>query len=241
VILRRGADTAASDAAFAATSFDLEWDTEDRDENWMVSYADILSTLLAMVVLLFGRLAVTNASPAAADEVAAAAAPDERGAEAVALPPAAADTPTQEDRLAALVEARFAGRITAERRAAGLQLTIPEVALFDSARAALQASASPLLEELAATLREAGEAQISVEGHTDSQPIAAGSLFDSNWDLAAARAIAVTRYLVDRGFEPGRLHSVSYAETRPVADNTTADGRAANRRVELQIEFAGPG
>jgi chemotaxis protein MotB len=47
----------------------------------------------------------------------------------------------------------------------------------------------------------------------------------------------VTRYLLDHGFAPQRVHSVSYAETRPVADNATADGRAANRRVELKVEF----
>jgi chemotaxis protein MotB len=109
--------------------------------------------------------------------------------------------------------------------------------LFDSARAELQASALPLLGDLAATLREAGDARISVEGHTDDVPVQGGA-FDSNWDLAAARANAVTRYLLDQGFAPARLQSVSYADTRPVADNGTPDGRAKNRRVELQIELA---
>ena len=64
-----------------------------------------------------------------------------------------------------------------------------------------------------------------------------GAEFASNWDLAAARANAVTRFLLARGFDPSRVHSVSYADTRPVADNGTAAGRAANRRVELRIEF----
>jgi chemotaxis protein MotB len=146
--------------------------------------------------------------------------------------------PTREDRLASLVEERFNGRITAEQRKEGMLLTIPEVALFDSARAQLQSSASPLLTELAATLREVGEARISVQGHTDSRPVQGGE-FSSNWDLAAARANAVTRYLLDRGFDPTRLHSVAYADTRPMSDNGTAEGRAANRRVELEIEFVG--
>jgi chemotaxis protein MotB len=94
-----------------------------------------------------------------------------------------------------------------------------------------------LLNELAATLREVGEAQISIEGHTDNRPVLGGE-FRSNWDLASARANAVTEFLLAHDFAPQRLHSVSYADTWPVADNGTADGRAANRRVELAIEFA---
>jgi chemotaxis protein MotB len=213
----------------------------EPDENWMVSYADLISTLLAMVVLLFGRVALSTTPPASGLEpiaVVAAARPDPALKPLPAMPEAApADGLTPEARLATLVAARFGDRIQAELRSEGLVLTIPEVALFESARAELQASALPLLNELAVTLREAGEAQISVEGHTDDRPVLGGE-FRSNWDLAAARANAVTRYLLEQGFEPRRLHSVSYADTRPVSANDTAEGRAANRRVELAVEFA---
>jgi chemotaxis protein MotB len=217
----------------------------EPDENWMVSYADLISTLLAMVVLLFGRVALSTTPPASGLEpvpVVTAARLDATLEPLPAMPerapdPAPAAEPTPEDRLASLVAARFGDRIQAEQRSEGLVLTIPEVALFDSARAELHASALLLLSELAATLREAGDTQISVEGHTDDRPVLGGE-FRSNWDLAAARANAVTRYLLEQGFDPQRLHSVSYADTRPVADNDTADGRAANRRVEIAVEFA---
>jgi chemotaxis protein MotB len=274
-MLQRGSANSAPDDDFAAaTQLGLDWDAGERDETWLISYADILSVILAMVVLLFGRMAMVAAPPievvapaeasdAAAVEVAVAeapsvevavleatpieAAPDSAVADsamaaaavadqsALAVAPAT-DLPTREDHLALLVEERFDGRIKTEQRREGLVLTIPEVALFDSARAALQQSASPLLTELAATLREVGEAEISVQGHTDDRPVHGGE-FDSNWDLAAARANAVTRYLLDGGFDAQRLSSVSYADTRPVADNGTIEGRAANRRVELKIEF----
>jgi chemotaxis protein MotB len=222
---------------------DLGWDAEDRDDTWLVSYADIISTTLAMVVLLFGRTALTPPAVAAAlVPPVVAAAPVEPAAVPLPAPPAeapssAATEPTPENRLADLVTARFEGRISAEQRKEGVVLTIPEVALFDSARAALHASALPLLNDLAATLREVGEAQISVEGHTDDRPVQGGE-FRSNWDLAAARANAVTEFFLAHGFAPRRLHSVSYADTRPVADNASAAGRAANRRVELAVEFA---
>ncbi len=226
---------------------ELDWETEDRDDSWLVSFADLISTTLAMVVLLLGRSAMTMP----ADAVALAPPPQiATPAPAVTVPtpvvvtaapaaeaPVADSDPTPESRLAALVTARFAGRISAEQRKEGVVLTIPEVALFDSARAELHPSALPLLSELAATLREVGETQISIEGHTDNRPVLGGE-FRSNWDLASARANAVTEFFLAHDFAPQRLHSVSYADTRPVADNGTADGRAANRRVELAIEFA---
>jgi chemotaxis protein MotB len=248
VIYAPRGDPASGDAELMPALLELEPDGGEHDETWMVSYADLISTLLAMVVLLFGRVALTSTTPeASALEPVSVAAAARADAELKPLPaitelaadPAPAASPTPEDRLASLVAARFGDRIQAERRTEGLVLTIPEVALFDSARAELHASALPLLSELAATLREAGDTQISVEGHTDDRPVLGGE-FRSNWDLAAARANAVTRYLLEQGFDPQRLHSVSYADTRPVADNDTTDGRAANRRVEIAVEFARP-
>lgn len=268
----------------------VEWTADDREDNWLISYADLLSVIFTMVVLLFGRMTVVAETPAveqpapettAADVAAApdaapivrivsepppveavvaaaaqqsAVAPglDARDSAAPPDPPPSdsapsadvardeslplPDGPSREDRVADLIEQRFRGQIAATRREHGLEITIPDVALFASARAALQESARPVLTELAATLREGGAARISVEGHTDNVPVQGGQ-FASNWDLASARANAVARYLLEQGFEPSRLQSVSYADTRPVASNDSEEGRAANRRVELQIGF----
>ena len=269
----------SADAEAMPAFVDLGWDAEDRDDTWLISYADIVSTALAMVVLLFGRAALAPGAPVApepaptavaavateqaplqeasqqpADEAAgldavtaSAEALERIEAAAETRAPAASDAadaapasePRPDERLAALVTARFAGRIAAERHDEGVVLTIPAVALFDSSRDDLSPAALPLLNDLAATLREVGEARISVEGHTDDRPVQGGA-FRSNWDLAAARANAVTRFFLAQGFAPERLHSVSYADTRPVADNTSPEGRAANRRVELAIDFEPP-
>lgn len=233
--MRNGA-SAADDSSAATALLDLCWSAEDGEDNWLISYADLLSVIFAMVVLLFGRmLAISATGPDVAETLRvtpAAAAP----AISIEAPPV---TPVaqREDELAALVEEQFSGRIETRRRDRGIALAIPAVALFASARADLEPAAIPLLTELAATLRQVGDARISVEGHTDDFAIQGGT-FDSNWSLAAARANAVTRFLLEQGFAPDRLQSVSYADTRPVADNSTPDGRAANRRVELQIELA---
>jgi chemotaxis protein MotB len=304
----------ASDDDARGTLAAIEWNADDREDNWLISYADLLSVIFTMVVLLFGRMTVVAETPAteasaaesaATEQVAAVAAPttdhvadvERQAADQVAsvepqaelvhartpplegppapestaaplggppAPASAADSeaeparladdalpppdsapndpvpplvaPSREDRVADLIEQRFRGQIAATRREHGLEITIPEVALFASARAALQESARPVLAELAATLREGGEARISVEGHTDNVPVQGGQ-FASNWDLASARANAVARYLLEQGFAPSRLQSVSFADTRPVASNDSDEGRAANRRVELQIGF----
>jgi chemotaxis protein MotB len=249
--------TAADDDIARATLAAAEWTSDDREDNWLISYADLLSVIFTMVVLLFGRMTVVAQQPAAEpapeDPVAEVAAAPELGARAPlpdiearadAPPPDHAqdespplpDDPSREDRVADLIEQRFGGQIAATRREHGLEIVIPDVALFASARAVLQESAQPVLAELAATLREGGETRISVEGHTDNVPVQGGQ-FASNWDLASARANAVARYLLEHGFEPSRLQSVSYADTRPVASNDDEAGRAANRRVELQIRF----
>ncbi|MFO7299362.1 MAG: flagellar motor protein MotB [Actinomycetes bacterium] len=79
---------------------------------------------------------------------------------------------------------------------------------------------------------------VQVEGHTDNVPFR-GRGYD-NWDLSADRALAVVRLLIDgHGIDPGRLSATGYASHRPVASNETAEGRAANRRVELVILIDG--
>ena len=236
-MLFRKVANAAEDSSATTALLELGWNAEDHEDNWLVSYADLLSVIFAMVVLLFGRMLAATAVPEAVDAVNGAAVAAIEARTSVVAAPATAES-QREDRLAALVEQRFSGRIETRRRERGIALAIPAVALFTSARADIDPAAIPLLTQLAMTLREAGDARIAVEGHTDDQPVLGGS-FDSNWSLAAARANAVTRFLLDQGFAPDKLQSVSYADTRPIADNSTVDGRAANRRVELQIELSG--
>jgi chemotaxis protein MotB len=245
-MVSRGLERTAARAQDSPEVLLFEWDTQDVDEGWMVSYADMLSVILAMVVLLLGRMVMTTLPVAdaelrteigtdVADEVAAEIAYTE-------VPPRRQDDPpdrsteNREAGLADLVEARFQGKIEAEPQEQGLLLKISDVVLFESAAARLQESAIPMLADLAATLKQLGETEVAVEGHTDSRAVLGGD-FESNWDLAAARANAVTEFLLAQGYDPGRVHSVSYADTRPVSDNDSESGRAANRRVELRIHF----
>lgn len=101
---------------------------------------------------------------------------------------------------------------------------------FDFDKSNIRADAAPILNEAAATLQSESQAAVSVEGHTD----AVGS--DAyNQKLSERRAHAVAEYLATHGVERSRLSTVGYGESKPVATNDSADGRAENRRVELRV------
>ena len=74
-----------------------------------------------------------------------------------------------------------------------------------------------------------------IEGHTDSTPVAENSIFPSNWELSATRAVNVLHYLADYGVRENDFSVAGYADTRPKFSNDTAEGRAYNRRVDIII------
>lgn len=107
--------------------------------------------------------------------------------------------------------------------------------LFDSSQADLSRSGLSVLRRIVSVL-SGTEHEITVEGHTDSVPVRRNVRYPSNWELSSARAGSVVRYLQANGIERHRLRAVGYADTRPIGDNHTPEGRATNRRVELIIE-----
>lgn len=107
--------------------------------------------------------------------------------------------------------------------------------LFDSSQADLSRSGLAVLRRIVSVLSDSNH-EVTVEGHTDSVPVRRNARYPSNWELSSARAGSVVRYLQSNGIDRSRLKAVGYADTRPIADNHTPDGRAGNRRVELLIE-----
>ncbi len=122
-----------------------------------------------------------------------------------------------------------------------LTVTILDRVMFDSGEAALKPDGEAVLRKVADLLAKHPDLKIQVIGHTDNVPI--HTLFPSNWELSTARALAAVHFLTEKaGVAPQRVGAVGYGEYRPIADNSTAEGRAKNRRIAITIlpdELAG--
>lgn len=119
---------------------------------------------------------------------------------------------------------------TVERIGEGIKITFDSGLLFDVDRSAVQPAARANLESLAAILNKYDDTEILIEGHTD----ATGSE-DHNLTLSRNRAQSVATLLEQQQVLPTRFTIMGYGEAQPVADNATAAGRQANRRVDLAI------
>jgi chemotaxis protein MotB len=113
-------------------------------------------------------------------------------------------------------------------------IELPEAVLFASGSAKLKEDGIRVLAEVGPVLASLKEREFEVGGHTDNKPIRTAR-FPSNWELSGARAINVTQLLMEYGVPASRLSAVAYADTRPVADNETEEGRALNRRIEIAL------
>lgn len=131
--------------------------------------------------------------------------------------------------------------VTISKLQGKLTVNILDRVMFDSGESVLKPDGELVLRKIAAILVEHPELKIHVIGHTDNVPIR--SRFPSNWELSTARALAAVHFLTEKaGVPPDRLGAVGYGEFRPIADNSTPEGRAKNRRIAITIlplELAG--
>jgi chemotaxis protein MotB len=140
-----------------------------------------------------------------------------------------------------LVEA-LRGEVTEQevalRNASGrLSVSIVDRVLFPSGGAALNPAGRRIMDKVSEVLTRGKDHRILVEGHTDDVPIgpALRERFPSNWELSTARATEVAKYLTAHGVPSERLTAAGRADTAPVANNHTEDGRRQNRRIEIIV------
>lgn len=116
-----------------------------------------------------------------------------------------------------------------------VQLTLKGAILFDSGSAQLKEEAMPVIEKVALILERYAESEIEIEGHTDNIPIHT-SRFASNNELSSSRALSMFNYLVEHtALQPAQIKHSGRGEYMPIADNSTPEGRAKNRRIEIKI------
>lgn len=238
----------------------IEDSSREGGEGWLMTYLDLLTLLLVLFVLLVafsaqGGDAYQQATRAMADATRLGEKSVDRIIEPIFVhPQPGAPVPLevtqpgepvfdeladsvlegmQQDLLSQFADAGMETGVEVMLRQNQLDIQLSDQILFPSGEARLREEAYKVLVPIANVLRQQ-RYDLTVEGHTDNIPIAT-ERFPSNWELSASRASYVVRFLIDEGIEPVRLRAVGYAETRPIADNASVEGRAKNRRVILII------
>lgn len=233
-----------------------EDDDADKPDRWLISYADFITLLFALFVVLYAYSQVNEGKYKALSESLGEAFGRSGGGLLPAagrvvgnLPAPTAVASLAEQRIAvrqrtatgmreALKGMVDAGKVRVTEMPDGLVIDFTANALFETGVAEPSAEAREALKA-AALLVAPTDYQVTVEGHTDDTPIS-NRVFASNWELSAARAAAVARMFESEGVSGERLAAQGFGPNRPVATNDTAEGRARNRRVMAILRDPAP-
>ena len=189
----------------------------NRGSLWAITYGDLMSYLMIFFMILF----IGNASKSLKIQMNIKAIEQQFGSQGKVIQQLFSEYGVQ----------RIAHLEVGENK---IRIVFQAPVMFDSGSDILKDTSMPQLHQLIDALKEIPNA-IQIEGHTDDRPLARGSAFSSNWELSSARAFAVLRFLEISGVPPQRLSAIGYGEFRPMKPNTTAENRAANRRIEINI------
>lgn len=227
---------------------------EEADERWVISYADLVTLLFGFFILLFASAdqnrdkffqLATGLSDAFNVPINEGLLTDSaifEGGTGI-LPEFSTREMTIENDLAFIraqvrelsIEGGVLGQILVTRDEDKIVIRLADNLLFPSASADIRTEALPLLDIVALVVGGIENA-LRIEGHTDSIPVAT-ERYPTNWELSSARATAVLRRLEEAGVDPVRMHSAGWGEYQPVAENSTPEGRAINRRADIVILY----
>lgn len=212
--------------------------------DWALSWADMMTLIVVFFVLLasYSNLDVVKYRELTGSLQAALGArdrtlddPQREGELTAGISSAAAERERRwVEREVESVVREIGGPLQMIHSSEGMRVRIDGKVLFETGQAELRPEAVAMLQRLAPPLRRYPY-RLQIEGHTDDVPIATAT-YPSNWELSAARAANVVRFLIaDAAIPPDRLSAVAYADTRPVFSNASEESRARNRRVEFLL------
>ncbi len=117
-----------------------------------------------------------------------------------------------------------------------VELSIQGSILFDSGKVDIKENAIPVIDKVGQILETFAGGTIEIEGHTDNVPMSSGGKYSNNDELSSGRALSIFYYLVENtNLDPSKIMHTGRGEYDPIADNSTDEGRARNRRVEIKI------
>lgn len=237
---------------------------EHVDEAWLLPYADILTLLLALFIVLFAASEVDSKkfqaiSSSFNSELQGGTGILDQEAPVESLDPSTTaklneDLPSgesEEEILAAkdqqeledfqtkieayIDEKGLSPRLQTEMTVKGLMITIREGVLFESGSADIIGGSQTIADEISNLLVSDPPRMIFIEGHTDNIP-AGTKEYPTNWELSSARAINFMKILLENDkLDPEKFSATGYSEYHPIATNDTPEGRTENRRVEVLI------
>lgn len=217
-------------------------------DRWLLSYADFVTLLLAVFVVLFASMrhnrgsirTMSTAIHSGFDSLGVGSASRPQVSDSsVSAVQTLGPPPGDASELVLQLQEVFGDAISKREAIVqltpeGLLLRLQDLGFFESGNAALLPTAVRELRNTARVL-ERYNLEVRVEGHSDDRPIRT-TTFHSNWELSTARAMSVLSVLVNQaGFPADRIAVMGYGSYRPIADNATEDGRQKNRRVDLVI------
>lgn len=205
-----------------------------EDESWMASFADMVTLLLVFFILL---VSMSKIDTAKFEEVSAGM--------TKSLSDRKVETPIEELRQQlkdSIQSTRLEGAIAIGKDSAGVSLEMAATSFYEAGSAEIREDALEMLQHLAETIamERYNGFQIDVEGHTDDTPVSTPE-FPTNWELSAARAARVVRFLENEGIAPSRMRAVGLADTAPKVPNRDpfgaplAQNQEVNRRVVVRL------
>jgi len=215
--------------------------SKDYINRWVVSYADFVTMLLALFMVMYaisvndtkqlaGALKKTFGIEQVQQSVPQSVQTDPETPENVS------PAKSEEQNLYETLKQKFTDdtslSVVKEKR--GIIIRINDTMLFDEGSAIIKSDAKSTLNKITSEL-ESIENPIIIEGHTDSTPIK-NQQYPSNWELSTARATNIIKYLTENKLiSPNRLSAVGYGEYMPISENISPEGRAKNRRVDIIV------
>lgn len=208
---------------------------EHIEEDWLISYADMVTLLMAFFLAM---LSVSHVDPALFEQM-------KKGLRSDIGKDKDVKTPLGEikhDLDSLLAGERARGDVSIDLGREGIVLEFSSSAVFDPGKADLGAAARANMDKVADAIKniEYYKFAVDIEGHTDNIPIKTLQ-FPSNWELSVSRATNIVRYLIGKGIPSERMKAAGYADTKPKAPNVDGEGKpiainqAKNRRIVLKI------
>ncbi|MEP2446575.1 hypothetical protein A8B79_01115 [Balneola sp. EhC07] len=214
-----------------------ELDTHEEDQEWLLTYSDMITLLLAFFAVL---IAVSYVDLNLWEQMKQGLRSEINKQENVQTPLAEVkkdlDEKLAEEREAELVD------ITLDRE--GIKLFFNSSSFYNSGEANLLPTGQQIIDKVTQAMNDLGyyKFKVDVEGHTDNVPINT-PVYPSNWELSVARASGVVKYFIQEGIEPERIKASGYADTKPIVPhvdetgNDIVENRALNRRIVIRIYY----